>query len=110
MDDCPCGKNCPNGCKDCSTGIGSEVCEGEIPIFEQCHFVWGAEESACKKDQAKKRDECLSACNNELCEDDCNEKYTNDLKKVLMNFEFKSEFYSDLTDTSEDSKLVHRRI
>ena len=86
MDDCPCGKNCPNGCKDCSTDIGSEVCEGEIPIFEQCHFVWGAEESACKKDQAKKRDECLSACKNELCEDDCNEKYTNDLKKVLMNY------------------------
>ena len=86
MDDCPCGKNCPNGCKDCSTDIGSEVCEGEIPIFEQCHFVWGAEESACKKDQAKKRDECLSSCKNELCEDDCNEKYTKDLKKVADRY------------------------
>ena len=80
MEGCPCGKDCPNGCRDCDTPIGEEVCsDGDINNQEQCIYIWGGYEQDCINDVTKNLTDCMNACagssSPQICEDDCNADY-----------------------------------
>jgi len=80
MEGCPCAKDCPNGCIDCHSHIGEEVCnDGDIAPEEQCRYVWGSAADACKADCVDMLSNCTSTCGDsgtpEICEDDCDADY-----------------------------------
>ena len=50
------------------------------PLLDQCKSIWGQEAVACEEDQAAERLTCIEGCGDSLCDDDCNQQYTDNTK------------------------------